>query len=448
MNLAHKGIGVFATNWLVFPLNLLTGVLVIRTIGAEGQGILALLMAAVAMVALLGNLGTPAVAIYYLRKGIYNPRALIVNFMVLTAFFSLLVWGLLFLYGEWFIQLFFKGVTISPWLILLAFSSLPVMMLSGFISNMLLGAGLSKHYARLTLGTAFIDIVATLLFVVVLPFGVTGAVVAKILAATVALLAALRQIIKSTHGCEWQVSWGGLLAMVRLGSGHYVGSVSSLMFKKGGNFLLAYFLNVGAVGYYSVAVAMYDVVLSIPRAVATLVAGEAASREGTDSASLVSKSSRNVLWAMVLVAILLAIISPWLIPVLLGADFIQSVVPIIILLPAAILIGLFSTIHAYFLGIGRPGIDGICVLIATVVSLSLSVVLIPIAGIIGMALATLLGSVVCAMLCLPWFWHLSASPIRSTFFLTPQDIAGWRWQVRDGLQRIHLFLNTAKRGQK
>ena len=450
MNLARKSIGVFATNWLALPLYLLTSVLVVRSIGAEGKGILALLMTTVSLLALLGNLGVPVAAVYYLRKEIYNPRTLIANFLVLVIIFSLLVWGLFFLYGEWFIRLFFEGVTVSTGLILLALSSLPIMMLSRFVSFMLLGAGLSGFYAQFTLGTAFITTLATLLLVVVLPFGVTGAVVAKILAVTATLALALRQMIIRTQGCDWQVSWSGILALVRFGIGHYIGSVSSLVFRNEGNFLIAYFLDVQTVGYYSVAISLCNVVLSVPEAVDRLLAGEAAGREETNSTSLVSKATRNVLWIMLCVALMLAIISPRLIPALYGAEFTQSVAPLTILLIAAIFIGLTSTIKAYFLGIGRPVIGGICFLAIAVVSLGLSVVLIPIAGINGMALATLLGSVVGALLCLLWFWRLSAAPIRHMLLLTSQDIAYWRREVLDGLQRIRILLkmDTVKNNMK
>ena len=446
MSLARKSMGVFATNWLMLPLNLLTSVLVVRSIGAEGKGIVVLLMTTVSLLALLGHLGAPAAAIYYLRKEIYNPRTLIANFMVLVIIFSLLVWCLFFLYGEWFIRLFFKGVTVSPGLILLALSSLPIMMLSGFVSTMLLGAGLSGFYAQLTLGTAFITIVATLLLVVVLSFGVTGAVAAKILATTVTLVLALRQMIRRTQGCDWQVSWSGILALVRIGIGHYIGSVSSLMFKSGGNFLLSYFLDVRAVGYYSVAVTLYNIVLSVPRAVGRLLAGEVAGSEGTDSVSLVSKATRNVLWVMLFLVLILAVISPRLVPALYGVEFSRSVTPLKILLMAAVLIGLSATIQTYFLGIGRPGIGGICVLFAAVVSLSISVFLIPLTGINGMAVATLLGSVVSALICLLWFWRLSATPLRSMLLLTSQDIADWRREVLDGLKRIRILLKTATGG--
>jgi len=443
MTLVRKSMEVFAGRWLLFPLNLLISVIVIRVIGAEGKGILVLLMATVSILATIGNLGAPAAAIYYLRKGVHNQRTLIANFLVLTTIFSLLVWSLFFLHGEWFIRLFLKSVSVSSKLIWLAFFSLPITMLTSFISAIQLGAGLSRFYNQLILSTALINIVATFLLIVVFPFGVTGAVVANILALAIPLGMALRQVIKGTRGCTWKISWGTQLSLLHYGIRHYPATISSMTFNRAGNFILAYFVGIQAVGYYSVAVTVYNAVLSIPRAVNTLLTGEAAALEKSKSALLVAKSTRNILMVMLCATIILTVISPWIVPVLYGADFVRAVTPLIILLIAGLLVGIYATIQTYFSGINRPGLNSTFSIVSCTISIILALVIVPVAGITGMAIAFLLAQFVAFLLFLFWFWRVTGIPIRSVLLLTRQDIEGWRWRIMSGIQSVYLKLKTA-----
>jgi len=443
MSLVRKSVEVFAGRWLLFPLNLLISVIVIRVIGAEGKGILVLLMATVSILATIGNLGAPAAAIYYLRKRVHNQRTLIVNFLVLTTIFSLLVWSLFFLHGEWFIRLFLKSVSVSSKLIWLAFFSLPITMLTSFISAIQLGAGLSRFYNQLILSTALINIVATFLLIVVFPFGVTGAVVANILALAIPLGMALRQVIKGTRGCTWKISWGTQLSLLHYGIRHYPATISSMTFNRAGNFILAYFVGIQAVGYYSVAVTVYNAVLSIPRAVNTLLTGEAAALEKSKSALLVAKSTRNILMVMLCATIILTVISPWIVPVLYGADFVRAVTPLIILLIAGLLVGIYATIQTYFSGINRPGLNSTFSIVSCTISIILALVIVPVAGITGMAIAFLLAQFVAFLLFLFWFWRVTGIPIRSVLLLTRQDIEGWRWRIMSGIQSVYLKLKTA-----
>ncbi len=443
MTLVRKSVEVFAGRWLLFPLNLLISVLVIRVIGAEGKGILVLLMATVAILATIGNLGAPAAAIYYLRKGVHNQRTLIANFLVLTTIFSILVWSLFFLHEEWFIRLFFKSVSVSSKLIWLAFFSLPIVMLTSFISAILLGAGLSRFYNQLILSTALINIVAIFLLVVVFPFGVTGVVVANILASAIPLGVAVRQMIRGTRGCNWKISWGTQLSLLHYGIRHYPATISSITFNHAGNFILAYFVGIQAVGYYSVAVGAYNAILSIPRSVYRLLTGEAAALESSKSSLLVARSTRNILPVMLCATITSAVISPWIIPVLYGADFVRAVIPLIILLIAGLLVGVHATIQTYFSAINRPGLNSTFSIVSCTISIILALVIVPVAGITGMAIAFLLAQCVVFLLFLFWFWRVTGIPIRSVLLLTREDIEGWRWRIMSVMQSVYLKLKTA-----
>lgn len=450
MSLIHKGAKVFTVNWLILPLNLLASILIVRSIGAGGKGIFTLLITTASILSLLGELGTPSAAIYFLRKKKYGQRTLIANYLVLVIVFTLLVCFLFFLCKDWFINLFFKDSFFNfgvIWLVL--FILLPITMLDRFISAILLGLGSVNLYARLAVGRPFLNLILVFLLVVVLQFGVTGAVVAYIVASIIALAIVLCQMLRSVQekNREFRFRWDNFSSLAGFGIKSYPGNVGSLMFKRTSNFLVAYFLNVQAVGYYSVAESLYHVVLSIPRAVNTLLLGESAGRKGVDSAQLVVKATRNILWIMLSVVLLLGVVSFWLIPALYGADFSRAVMPMIVLLISALLVGINSSIQTYFLGIGRPAINSILTVIAGLISFILAFFLIPVIGITGMALAILIGSFIGVLLHLFWFRRLSVVPIRisSILLLRRNDILLWKKEIMHILRGFNLIVKKIRK---
>lgn len=433
-SLARKGANVFATNWVLMPLQLATGVLVVRSLGAEGKGVLVILTSSAALIAALGQLGLPTAGIYYLQSGKYGERTLLANYMVVVTMVSLLVTFFAVYGGDLFATAFLEGVDVDTAALSLALASVPVLMINAYISTLLLAKGDSWQYAQLTIGANLLSLLLTIGLVIVLHWGVAGALLATLLAQGFMLAPRLWVLYRSTRGQPWRPGLAVLSAMLHFGLKHYAGTVSSLVFKRSSSFLVAYYLNVQAVGYFSVAVTAQETILSIPRAVNTLLHG-AATRQAAGSAMLVARATRTILWLMLVACCALALVSPWLVPLLYGPDFAQAVPPLWIMLASAVLLGFASNIQAYFTSIARPGLSGGFVTIGGLTSLLLSFWLIPTAGIVGAALAIFFGALVTAILDLVWFVRLSRMPVRSTILLDGNDIAAIRSQMNISARR-------------
>lgn len=434
--LARKGAVVFATNWMLLPLNLLTSVLVVHTVGAEGKGILVLLQNSVQLLASLGQFGTSVAAVYYLRQGKFNVRQLISNYLLLIMGVCIVALLLAFAGGEHFLSWFFEGSSLSGVILATAAVLLPITMLSDYLSALLLGLGHSTTYSYAKLAAPILYLVAVCILVIVFRQGVTGVLASYMLSRFLVVTYMWLQLWRHAQGQHCRPSLAGLTVLINYGIRHWIGTVGSLVFKRADSFLLSYFLDVSAVGYYSIALVFYNAVLSIPRAITTLLAGEASDKANSHPALLVAQVARNVLWIMIGVAIALALVSPWLIPRLYGPDFIQAIHPLFILMPAAVLMGFASVLYIFFMSTGRPGIGGIITLISGIVNLALSVLLIPIIGLVGSALGTLGGTGVAAGLYLVLFSHVSTLRFQYAVLLTRQDMYMWVQQSLGRLRRI------------
>jgi len=419
VNLRRKGAGVLLANWIVVPVHLLSGIAVIRFAGAEARGTLIILTTLVAILATLGQFGFPTSGSYYLRQRIYGERTLVVNYLAVVVGVTVLSGALMLTGSDLFDRVFLEGAGDTSALILLAMCGLPMMMFSNFAAALLLAAGRVRAYSFLTVIPAVAGLAMTLMFVAVLDLGVTGALLAIVLSLGVSVLVAALPMLRRTSGQASELTRKTMGDLLRFGLRYYGVTLSFQIFKRGDNFLLAYYLDLTAVAYYSVGVSLYELILTLPRAVSGLVTGETAARAKESAGEFVARASRGVIWVMVAAALVLAPLSYLVIPPIYGEDFTEARAPALILLASGVLFGFTLSLQSYFTGIGRPGFNALLSFPVGALNLVLSVILIPREGIVGNALATLLAAAFSFALFLFWFRRLSRTPLRSTLFPPP-----------------------------
>jgi O-antigen/teichoic acid export membrane protein len=438
MSLGKKGASVFLSNWMMSPLRLVTLLIIARTIGAEGRGLQVIVTTGVNLLVVTGSLGLHAAATYYLRKKLYNEKTLLVSFLGVAALFTLLTGGLFAIGNQHLTGALFQG-RIEPALLWAAFVSLPVGMLYNYTSSLELAKGRTKAYAWIMLGGGAATFFLTALFLLVFRWGVTGAIYGAAGAQAIALGGWAASNWKRLREERCELSWKLYRETFQFGLQHYLKSVGSVMFKRLDTFLLAYFLDLKAVGYYSIGVQAYTTALTIPTAVTGLLGGEAAARNNKGAGSIVANASRHLFATMLVAVIIGAILAPPLVPIFCGKDFALSVPPLLILLGAALIWGMTVSLESFFLGIGRPGVNGFITLSAGVLNVILSVILIPLWGMEGNALATLLAAIYCSALHVYWFCKLSGQNWRSVFFVTGTEVNAVVLRVRKRLQRIPVL---------
>jgi O-antigen/teichoic acid export membrane protein len=99
----------------------------------------------------------------------------------------------------------------------------------------------------------------------------------------------------------------------------------------------------------------------------------------------------RVLPVLLLLSALLAVVGRRFIPAVFGAEFGASYLPMLILLPGGIVLGMVLIISGFFDGRGKPHLSAILSLCAVIIIIVADVLLIPIWGIKGAALGASLG---------------------------------------------------------
>ncbi|OGV63984.1 MAG: hypothetical protein A2283_11975 [Lentisphaerae bacterium RIFOXYA12_FULL_48_11] len=439
MSVARKGIGIVSVNWLILPLYLVTSIIIVRWLGVEGRGIVVVLSSAAAFLSGIGHFGIPAAGIYYARNGVIGERTIFFYFLGFVLFFFFVCIVALLLFEDLFVRAFLDRVSVNHEWMIVMLMAVPFMMLNNYLATILLAKGDARGYAGMQVGIGCADVLGTLILVVWLGLGITGAMYSILLAQGIACLVRTTRMFKTTRGQPVVMNGDVLEKILCFGAKHYLGTIGAQIFKRANNFLLAFFLDTRAVGYYSVAMIPYEAALSIPRGVNAFLSGNASALNPRDAAFSVAESFRKLLWVMILVAAGLAVVSPFVLPLMYGGDFVRSNPALLILLVVSVLLGCAMNLQTYFLGTGKPGINGVLTLITGLMNLVLAVFLIPLWGIEGNAVSALLAWLVGLYLYTAYFLKESRLSLATMCILRKKDVVGFMRLAGEFLQDARRY---------
>lgn len=153
-------------------------------------------------------------------------------------------------------------------------------------------------------------------------------------------------------------------------------------------------------GQYTVAAQLAEVLWQLPTAFGFVLFAHAASAFGKEAKRVernVARSTRVSITLVSLGSIILAAISPWVVPLVFGREFATTSQMIWGLLPGIIAFTTFKVINTYFAGSGAPMIALLLMAPTLVVNFMLASVLVNVLGGVGVAYAASISYIVAAI---------------------------------------------------
>lgn len=227
-----------------------------------------------------------------------------------------------------------------------------------------------------------------------------------------------------TAGARELLSYGGRV---------WFGALAGIVLTRVDQVLLLPLAGATALGLYAVAVSLSDIPLVVANAVREVTYSRQSA--GLDHSAL-ARASRLTSVAVGGTCVALAVVAPWIVPALFGAEFADAVPATLVLL-----LGCSISVPGSLAGValaagGRPGLRSTSIVVAAVCNLLLLVGLAGPLGVDGAALATLGGSVVANGLSLVLArWSLGIR-IRDFVGLRRSDLALVRATVRRRTSRL------------
>jgi O-antigen/teichoic acid export membrane protein len=199
----------------------------------------------------------------------------------------------------------------------------------------------------------------------------------------------------------------GLLRSLHYGVRFYFGKLASMANVQMGTIILSLSpVGVGEIGLFAAATAIASRLWIVADALQTAMLPRAsADPEGNKEA--IAQIVRLCLLCTVAVSVLFLICAKPIIAIVLSPRFLPVVLPFQILLPGICIRVIPRILSAYFNGVGRPGITSAAIAVAVLVNILLMYVLLPVWGLLGVAVAMVVAYVTEAVIMALAFRRLS-----------------------------------------
>jgi O-antigen/teichoic acid export membrane protein len=399
----------------------LVSIIISRMLGPEGRGIYSLAMLFSGVLVTFTNMGINAATVYYTAKNKYPSKEVFGNNLTLASAISVFTMAIGLIGIIFFRDNFFPGVG-SEYLFL-SLCSVPFSVNFEFLSHILVGLQKLTVYNSIILLQSFLFLTSLGIFVIGLDFCIKGALASQILSFLIAGLVLCYVLYRKTQGIIFKPNKAYLRDVLHYGFRSHLGSLVSFLHYRVDLFLINIFLNPVAVGFYSVAVTLAEGMLLISRSIGTALFPRLASEADSESLrTLTALICRNVLFVASTIAVLLCLLSNWLIVMFYSRTFVESIQPFRILLIGVVAMSGHGILVYYLMATGRPILVSYVTAVSVVINAILNVVWIPCRGIVGAAWSSTISYSIAFIISLALYAKLSGSSPKDVIFPQRADL--------------------------
>lgn len=372
------------------PASIATSVIVGRALGPGGKGeyTLAALIAALLLTFL--NLGVPAFVAYSISRGDAPAGSVVKTVVMLASVLAATAVALVWVLDRtgWCSYVFGVAKLTRPMWV--AVCTLPFQFCGTFLMYVVLALGGRILFAAIpALGQLVISLLVGLFFLL----GRLTATTAMVSAGVSHVVGSAILMVLAQRRAHW---WSAPLLpasawkhLVEYSITSYVGVTLQFLIQRIDVFLVSAFLGLRAVGLYSVAYGIAELLLLLPQRINSLYLPRiAADRSPEGKSAEVPLSSSLVFVGTVAAAAALSLAAPWAIRFFYGGQFAPSVAPFLLLLPGVCGLAAGSIQSAYLSGVGRVKTIAQIAAAGLALNVALNLVLIPRYGISGAAAAS------------------------------------------------------------
>lgn len=191
-------------------------------------------------------------------------------------------------------------------------------------------------------------------------------------------------------------------------------NVISLLNYRASLFLVERFHGLGAVGTYSVAVTVAELLWLLSQSVTVSAYSRIGNPDVRVASSMTVQAVRINVLATVLAAPILLVLATWALPEVMGPAYAASVAPLAALLPGVAAYAAASSLSAFYTNhLGRPHLSGGIAGLSLAVSFGLGCFLVPSMGALGAAVSSSTGYIVAIVVAYAVFLRQARLPVRA-----------------------------------
>ena len=398
-------------------------VIVARTLGAEGKGVVYLAFLVPQFLASIGGFGLRSAATYFTGRGA-DVRGLVRRVFLAGLLFGLGYVALGFLLQDLLAATILDGLEMR-W-IHLSILLVPVTLLWAFADGVIQGLRRFGLYTGVQTLSLVLRVAGLAGLLILLDGGTAGAMAAYAGATVLPGLLAVGVALTLARPGGTAV---GIRELLGYGLRVQLGTVAQRANLSLDVFLINPYLGTAQVGLYSVAVMLAQLAWYVPGAFGQALFPVVSGSRAEEAAETSARLGRMVVLITLPTLAALAAVAPWAVPLVFGEEFRGSLPALYGLMPGILAQGVAMILAQYLAGVGLPQRNSLASLVALGVNLPALFLLVPRWGILGAALASSLAYGTQAALVCAFFARRSGRGWSS--FLVPRG-----GDVREILGRI------------
>lgn len=421
-NLGRSIVQTLGRQLLVTVLGMGTVVLLARTLGPEGRGQYAVALLLATSLGKFLNLGVAPANVYFLgRNQVSIYTALVASIRMwwkLSVIGIIIATLIIWLQAKtWFpntpTQLLFFSLLIFP-----------TSLLQAYIISLLQGIQDFKRYNIILLITPIITLFTTIVLVLFVNQKIVGALIATIIGSFSGLFCSLMIILNYSSRFNFNYDKKYEFICLNYGFKAHLSNILAFINYKADIFMVNLYLPTSDVGIYVVAINLAEQLWILSNATSTIILPRLASlyHNELERKRLTPSIARLVFIVTLLGAIILAAFSKILVTVLFGPEFIKAVNAIFGLLPGIVIFSLSRILSNDIAARGHPELNTYASILILFINIVANVVLIPLMGILGAAIATSIAYIANALFKLFIYSYLSGNQLWEPLLIKRSDI--------------------------
>jgi len=420
-----------------------SAVIFARGLGTDGRGLLALAMLVPTLSGTFCRMGQDTVNATF--GGLYkNQRsALFVQTLLATLVGGSISVLVIYAFYNWLPVDRGQFSRVSPMAVGLSCLIAPIMILSHSLLGLLRGVGKIKAAALLHLATGGSLFVFAVVFVLLIPSGVEGGLLANILSLLVVVPGAVYLLREYVTLRLSVLTKALMLRSVTFGFQTSLATFSGYLIYRLDQGMLGYMVSAGQLGLYAVAVGLAERGRLIPKSISVVflsrLSNELAQRQKHTAVVF-----RRTLTISILSVMLMGVVGGPAILLLFGWEYIGSIIPFLVLLPGIAALGGSSILSSDLLARSKPKYAVIISYTTLLFQVLQNLVLIPHFGILGAAVSSTTSYIAALVLVSAFYIRESKVPARE-LLLRRED---WVQTIKMGGEQLGAVLAKVGLGRR
>lgn len=433
---ARNSLATVANHFAVFAISAAAAVFTARFLGPHGKGQYTLAVLIPMLAVAFGRMGLGHAANYFAPRT--SRGKLVSNTLLLSLGLSLLATAVTLPFAILLEKLFFKEI--SRELIVISSLSIPLNMLFGHITSLLQSLYPIKIRNRIVLVQALCNLALLFLLVIAMELGVCGAVAALMASLAMAIALSSKCLLREIKPRDALPDLSLMRGLLHFGARSHIGNILKDLSYRGDILILSSFVPASAVGFYMAAVNLAEMLWKVPDAVGMVLLPKVAKMEAAAAREFIPLVSRTVLIIVCGLCAGILALNETAIVLLFGTEFLPSAPVLKILLPGILALSVWKILANALMGMGHPAEYSLTTGAALAVMVVLDLLLIPVHGIEGAALASTASYLSASALIL--FLYVRLTDTRAGALLVPSlaDLSHYRlllgsWVCRQAPER-------------